>query len=203
MFASAPPPRGHAPACRWVGGHRAEVNEGRKAGCDDSMTTEVAAWWMQAVRSLRARWRSAAAQGERRDRLRHGGRRLRCGEPWSDHPQSTPPRRLAHASGWRLVLAFTALDLSARSWWTRCGKQRRARLPRAGRVAHFFHTREEPPLSHSPIVPLRRLRQAAAGSREKRGGRTRIRTLDPLIKSQLLYQLSYAPDRPVLRSGVS
>ena len=24
-------------------------------------------------------------------------------------------------------------------------------------------------------------------------GRTRIRTLDPLIKSQLLYQLSYAP----------
>src|SRR5687768_4317407 len=25
------------------------------------------------------------------------------------------------------------------------------------------------------------------------GGRTRIRTLDPLIKSQLLYQLSYAP----------
>ena len=26
------------------------------------------------------------------------------------------------------------------------------------------------------------------------GGRTRIRTLDPLIKSQLLYQLSYAPD---------
>ena len=28
---------------------------------------------------------------------------------------------------------------------------------------------------------------------EKAGGRTRIRTLDPLIKSQLLYQLSYAP----------
>src|SRR5579885_2762737 len=28
---------------------------------------------------------------------------------------------------------------------------------------------------------------------EGRGGRTRIRTLDPLIKSQLLYQLSYAP----------
>ena len=26
------------------------------------------------------------------------------------------------------------------------------------------------------------------------GGRTRTRTLDPLIKSQLLYQLSYAPD---------
>jgi hypothetical protein len=26
------------------------------------------------------------------------------------------------------------------------------------------------------------------------GGCTRTRTLDPLIKSQLLYQLSYAPD---------
>ncbi len=30
---------------------------------------------------------------------------------------------------------------------------------------------------------------------EKFGGRTRTRTLDPLIKSQLLYQLSYAPHR--------
>src|SRR5271168_1400861 len=29
--------------------------------------------------------------------------------------------------------------------------------------------------------------------REINGGRTRARTLDPLIKSQLLYQLSYAP----------
>jgi hypothetical protein len=28
---------------------------------------------------------------------------------------------------------------------------------------------------------------------DKFGGRTRTRTLDPLIKSQLLYQLSYAP----------
>jgi hypothetical protein len=28
---------------------------------------------------------------------------------------------------------------------------------------------------------------------EINGGRTRTRTLDPLIKSQLLYQLSYAP----------
>ena len=28
------------------------------------------------------------------------------------------------------------------------------------------------------------------------GGRTRTRTLDPLIKSQLLYQLSYAPGMP-------
>jgi hypothetical protein len=28
---------------------------------------------------------------------------------------------------------------------------------------------------------------------EENGGRTRTRTLDPLIKSQLLYQLSYAP----------
>ena len=31
------------------------------------------------------------------------------------------------------------------------------------------------------------------------GGRTRTRTLDPLIKSQLLYQLSYAPAREVGR----
>jgi hypothetical protein len=29
---------------------------------------------------------------------------------------------------------------------------------------------------------------------EKLGGRTRARTWDPLIKSQLLYQLSYAPE---------
>jgi hypothetical protein len=34
------------------------------------------------------------------------------------------------------------------------------------------------------------LRGAAAGFN---GGRTRARTWDPLIKSQLLYQLSYAP----------
>ena len=34
------------------------------------------------------------------------------------------------------------------------------------------------------------------------GGRTRTRTLDPLIKSQLLYQLSYAPTaRADLRQG--
>ena len=31
------------------------------------------------------------------------------------------------------------------------------------------------------------------GFRREDGGCTRIRTLDPLIKSQLLYQLSYAP----------
>ena len=29
------------------------------------------------------------------------------------------------------------------------------------------------------------------------GGRTRTRTWDPLIKSQLLYQLSYAPGSPM------
>jgi hypothetical protein len=32
---------------------------------------------------------------------------------------------------------------------------------------------------------------------EKIGGRTRTRTWDPLIKSQLLYQLSYAPGLPL------
>src|SRR5260370_17365287 len=33
----------------------------------------------------------------------------------------------------------------------------------------------------------------SANCLERFGGRTRTRTLDPLIKSQLLYQLSYAP----------
>ena len=36
------------------------------------------------------------------------------------------------------------------------------------------------------------------------GGRSRIRTYDPLIKSQLLYHLSYAPDFPsLLREGAA
>ena len=35
---------------------------------------------------------------------------------------------------------------------------------------------------------------------EKLGGRTRARTWDPLIKSQLLYQLSYAPGTGVQES---
>src|SRR3954454_6837173 len=52
------------------------------------------------------------------------------------------------------------------------------------------------------VLPLALPRQISGGSRsasswtqtfEKIGGRTRARTLDPLIKSQLLYQLSYAP----------
>ena len=34
------------------------------------------------------------------------------------------------------------------------------------------------------------------------GGCSRIRTYDPLIKSQLLYQLSYAPQRSGLISAV-
>ena len=33
------------------------------------------------------------------------------------------------------------------------------------------------------------------------GGRSRIRTYDPLIKSQLLYQLSYAPAKRLLPGG--
>jgi hypothetical protein len=33
------------------------------------------------------------------------------------------------------------------------------------------------------------------------GGRTRTRTVDPLIKSQLLYQLSYAPELPQRKSA--
>src|SRR5262249_29284382 len=35
--------------------------------------------------------------------------------------------------------------------------------------------------------------QPSLASRAKAGGRSRTRTCDPLIKSQLLYQLSYAP----------
>ena len=33
------------------------------------------------------------------------------------------------------------------------------------------------------------------------GGRTRARTWDPLIKSQLLYQLSYAPGMPMAENS--
>ena len=33
------------------------------------------------------------------------------------------------------------------------------------------------------------------------GGRTRTRTWDPLIKSQLLYQLSYAPENAAPPKG--
>ena len=36
---------------------------------------------------------------------------------------------------------------------------------------------------------------------EKIGGCARIRTLDPLIKSQLLYQLSYTPDHVAANAG--
>ena len=56
------------------------------------------------------------------------------------------------------------------------------------------------PLIHSQtLFPGLRLdlRSSLPNERDKLqhpfGGRTRIRTLDPLIKSQLLYQLSYAP----------
>jgi hypothetical protein len=53
------------------------------------------------------------------------------------------------------------------------------------------------PIARSALGPRERV---LFSSPEKRqlfqgfdGGRTRARTLDPLIKSQLLYQLSYAP----------
>ena len=39
------------------------------------------------------------------------------------------------------------------------------------------------------------MRRAGVDGRD-RGGRSRVRTYDPLIKSQLLYQLSYAPTVP-------
>ena len=37
-------------------------------------------------------------------------------------------------------------------------------------------------------------------NKEESGGWARTRTVDPLIKSQLLYQLSYTPE-PILRTG--
>src|SRR5262245_34008560 len=43
------------------------------------------------------------------------------------------------------------------------------------------------------LIGLGRIRAPSASGFEIIGGRTRTRTLDPLIKSQLLYQLSYAP----------
>jgi hypothetical protein len=51
---------------------------------------------------------------------------------------------------------------------------------------------------HADKVSNLKLARVTAGEKPEEnlrrcGGRTRIRTLDPLIKSQLLYQLSYAP----------
>ena len=51
------------------------------------------------------------------------------------------------------------------------------------------------PHSRSTKTPL-----GGASLHSGNGGRTRARTWDPLIKSQLLYQLSYAPD-PTRRPG--
>ena len=45
-------------------------------------------------------------------------------------------------------------------------------------------------------TPQRQKRASDPQVPEFIGGRTRTRTLDPLIKSQLLYQLSYAPGLP-------
>jgi hypothetical protein len=45
----------------------------------------------------------------------------------------------------------------------------------------------------SPTFDLVRASEKRSGTN---GGRTRTRTWDPLIKSQLLYQLSYAPGPP-------
>ena len=61
------------------------------------------------------------------------------------------------------------------------------------------------PCTASDLLPNSDFSEAKTGSRSLAtstilclcpfcdGGRTRARTLDPLIKSQLLYQLSYAP----------
>ena len=45
------------------------------------------------------------------------------------------------------------------------------------------------------VVPKPKSAEATGNQRPCYGGRTRARTWDPLIKSQLLYQLSYAPER--------
>ena len=71
--------------------------------------------------------------------------------------------------------------------------------------AHYVH--RDPALAESAIGKLERERkhptdlppvrsvllERKKNPREINGGRTRARTWDPLIKSQLLYQLSYAP----------
>src|SRR5258708_37973149 len=43
---------------------------------------------------------------------------------------------------------------------------------------------------------MKKPRKSGASVSSGHGGRTRARTWDPLIKSQLLYQLSYAPHWP-------
>ncbi|GAN72328.1 hypothetical protein Absy_100_074 [Acetobacter syzygii] len=46
-------------------------------------------------------------------------------------------------------------------------------------------------------APVKMEHKKPPKAKEKLGGCTRTRTLDPLIKSQLLYQLSYAPLQPI------
>ncbi len=52
--------------------------------------------------------------------------------------------------------------------------------------------RKAQPRSHNLGKLLLGVEIEEPGSHQKLGGRTRARTWDPLIKSQLLYQLSYA-----------
>ncbi len=60
------------------------------------------------------------------------------------------------------------------------------KCPRSGSDLGRFAARVDQPL------PKGKLRRPAADLNVKNGGRTWARTKDPLIKSQLLYQLSYA-----------
>ena len=48
-------------------------------------------------------------------------------------------------------------------------------------------------VARDPFCPRPPFREAIGKEVFLNGGRTRARTWDPLIKSQLLYQLSYAP----------
>ena len=49
---------------------------------------------------------------------------------------------------------------------------------------------------HSETVPPSKVRNSIGGGQKRTVRCDRDRTCDPLIKSQLLYQLSYAPVRP-------
>ena len=59
---------------------------------------------------------------------------------------------------------------------------------------HYSETWKEDEFSQPTAKPLLDVLQVIVEKpKGNNGGRTRTRTLDPLIKSQLLYQLSYAP----------
>ena len=66
------------------------------------------------------------------------------------------------------------------------------RLASAPRVMQILQTELQTSPSKEARKPVRRCKPPVNASAID-GGRTQARTVDPLIKSQLLYQLSYAP----------